>query len=29
MTKEGDVTILFRREQVPLLVVISGPSGVG
>lgn len=29
MTNEGDVTLLFQRDRVPVLVVISGPSGVG
>jgi len=29
MSEEAEVTILYRQEKVPLVVVISGPSGVG
>jgi guanylate kinase len=29
MSQDVEATILYRREQVPLVVVISGPSGVG
>jgi len=29
MSEEAEATTLYRREKVPLVVVISGPSGVG